>query len=334
MSTLALIGLGSNLGDRKHHLDSALAALGQATGITVRAVSSTHETAPVGGPAGQPPFLNAAAALETSLDPFQLLRALNNVEAEFSRDRSVHWGPRTLDLDLLLYGDRVIDDGPTLRVPHPRMAVRRFVLAPLAEIAPEAIDPLTRQTVSSLLENLDRRPSYVCLKMATAANQLVPRVLAALGSGAVRVDRGSEVPLDPPLEKTPQNPLHPMLETIIARHASRMNAARWPAEQLGDRWLVGDFWFDQLCVVGLALTDDAEWSKFRRRLVEARARVIRPTFVVNPPRSSSWLRAGSFNEPKRWFPPLGETPVLEIASKSDDEMLAEIVAACAATRSC
>jgi hypothetical protein len=113
-----------------------------------------------------------------------------------------------------------------------------------------------------------------------------------------------------------------------------MNAARWPAEQFGDRWLVSDLWFDQLCVVAIALTDDAEWPKFRDRLIEARARVIQPTFVVNPPKSSSWLRAGSFNEPKRWFPPLEETPVLEIASDSEYELVAEIVAACAATRSC
>ena len=160
MGTLALIGLGSNLGDRKALLDGAIAALAKTSGISVLAVSTYHETAPVGGPEGQGAFLNAAASLETSLEPEPLLDVLQAIEQVSGRVRTAHWGERTLDLDLLLYGDSRIQS-PRLSVPHPWMALRRFVLAPLAEIAPEVVDPLTGLTVRALLANLDRRPSYV-----------------------------------------------------------------------------------------------------------------------------------------------------------------------------
>jgi 2-amino-4-hydroxy-6-hydroxymethyldihydropteridine diphosphokinase len=151
MSTAtALISLGSNLGDRAAILDGAIAALGEVPGVVVRSVSSYHETEPVGGPPGQGPFLNAAAALETTLSPRGLLHALQSIENRFGRIRTVRWGERTLDLDLILFGDSVIDE-PDLIVPHPRFADRRFVLAPLAEVAPEAVDPTSGETVARLL---------------------------------------------------------------------------------------------------------------------------------------------------------------------------------------
>jgi len=155
MSSLALIGLGSNLGDRQATLEAAIAALGRAPGVLIRNVSSFHETEPVGGPPGQGMFLNAAAALETTLDPFQLFRLLEDVETRFGRVRTVLWGERTLDLDLLLFGAWIIDT-PRLTVPHPRLTTRRFVLEPLMEIAPAAVDPVTKQTIAVVLANLGR----------------------------------------------------------------------------------------------------------------------------------------------------------------------------------
>jgi 2-amino-4-hydroxy-6-hydroxymethyldihydropteridine diphosphokinase len=153
-----LIGLGSNLGDRRAALEGAIAALGETPGILVRKVSTFHETESVGGPSGQGRYLNAAAVLETSLDPLALLKVLQAIEARFGRVRTVRWGERTLDLDLLLFGDRIIDT-PELVVPHPRYAARRFVLQPLAEIAPQAVDPVRKRTVLDLLAELDRQPS-------------------------------------------------------------------------------------------------------------------------------------------------------------------------------
>jgi 2-amino-4-hydroxy-6-hydroxymethyldihydropteridine diphosphokinase len=127
------IGLGSNLGDRADHIRAALREL-EATGDAHVLRSSTlHETAPVGGPAGQPPYLNAVAELATDLTPHDLLKRLLAIEVAHGRERSVPNGPRTLDLDLLLFRDCVIDD-PDLTVPHPRMWQRLFVMQPLAEI--------------------------------------------------------------------------------------------------------------------------------------------------------------------------------------------------------
>jgi 2-amino-4-hydroxy-6-hydroxymethyldihydropteridine diphosphokinase len=155
MSSMALIGLGSNLGDRRAMLEGAIAALKVTSGVRVLRVSSFHETEPVGGPPGQGTYLNAAAALETTLDPTELLHVLQSIETRSGRVRTVRWGERTLDLDLLLFDDRIIQT-PELTVPHPRLTVRRFVLEPLAEVAPDAIEPGTGWTVSELLRELDR----------------------------------------------------------------------------------------------------------------------------------------------------------------------------------
>jgi 2-amino-4-hydroxy-6-hydroxymethyldihydropteridine diphosphokinase len=155
MASRAMIGLGSNLGDRAALLEGALAALASTPGVRIERVSSVCETEPVGGPPGQGPYLNAAAALETTLEPLDLLRVLQAIEARFGRVRTVRWGERTLDLDLLLFDDRIIAS-PELTVPHPRLAERRFVLEPLAEIAPDAVEPVTGRTVSGLLRELDR----------------------------------------------------------------------------------------------------------------------------------------------------------------------------------
>ncbi len=132
----AAVGLGSNLGDRRARLSAAVRRLGAAG--TVVAVSSLYETAPIGGPS-QGPFLNAVAVVDTGLTPRALLDHCLSVEREAGRRRRIRWGPRSLDLDLLLY-DRVVAE-PGLQVPHPRLAARRFALEPLAEAWPEAALP-------------------------------------------------------------------------------------------------------------------------------------------------------------------------------------------------
>lgn len=149
--TRVAVALGSNLGDREGQLRSAIAAL--ESSIRHLRVSTFHDTAPVGvGP--QPTFLNAAAVGETSLPAKTLLDTLLAIERDFGRERPFPGAPRTLDLDLILYDDAVIDDGPTLIVPHPRFRERRFVLEPLSEIAPDWRDPVTGRTVEELLRLL------------------------------------------------------------------------------------------------------------------------------------------------------------------------------------
>jgi 2-amino-4-hydroxy-6-hydroxymethyldihydropteridine diphosphokinase len=132
----AFVGLGANLGDREATIDRAVVLLGAEQGIDVVAVSTLRETDPVGY-ADQPPFLNGAVLVETELEPRALLDRLLAVERELGRvrDEGLRYGPRTIDLDLLLYGDRFVDE-PGLAVPHPRLAERRFALEPLLELDP------------------------------------------------------------------------------------------------------------------------------------------------------------------------------------------------------
>jgi 2-amino-4-hydroxy-6-hydroxymethyldihydropteridine diphosphokinase len=153
MPATAYIALGSNLGDRQDYLDRALQALQEHPRITVSQVSTTHETAPVGGPPGQGPFLNAAAELQTDLDPIELLDVLMDIEHQLGRVRGERYGPRTIDLDLLLYDDLVLEE-PRLTLPHPRMTERTFVLAPLCEIAPDVVHPVLKRRMRELLAEL------------------------------------------------------------------------------------------------------------------------------------------------------------------------------------
>ncbi len=153
---VAALALGSNLqsrfGDREANLREAIRRIGSIG--RVRAVSRFHDTSPV-GVVEQPRFLNGALLLETTLRPEGLLDALLLIEREMGRDRAaaVDKGPRVIDLDLLLYGEEVVSS-PRLRLPHPAMHTRGFVLEPMAEIAPEMVHPVLRQTIAELLDRL------------------------------------------------------------------------------------------------------------------------------------------------------------------------------------
>jgi len=148
---LALVALGANLGARKETLEAALEALDARADCELALRSSWHATAPVGGPPGQPEFLNGVALIYTQLTPEQLLEVLHAIEAHHGRERSIPNGPRTLDLDLLLHGTE-LRPGPGLILPHPRLHARAFVLAPLVELCP-ALE-LCGGTAAELLDGL------------------------------------------------------------------------------------------------------------------------------------------------------------------------------------
>jgi 2-amino-4-hydroxy-6-hydroxymethyldihydropteridine diphosphokinase len=151
----AAIGLGSSLGDRAGHLNYAISRLRNLLGDL--RVSRFRDTIPVGAVGPQPLFLNAAVVGEAAMPARELLEILLAIESERGRERPYPNAPRSLDLDLLLFGDATIDE-PGLILPHPRFRRRRFVLDPLAEIAPDMKDPVTGKTASELLEGLDKEP--------------------------------------------------------------------------------------------------------------------------------------------------------------------------------
>jgi 2-amino-4-hydroxy-6-hydroxymethyldihydropteridine diphosphokinase len=150
----AYLGLGSNLGDRRAFLRQAIEALDTTPGMTVAAVSDVYETDPVGGP-DQDPFLNLVVAVDTVLGPRRLLGLCHQLEAGAHRVREERWGPRTLDVDVL-WIDGYTSDDPELTVPHPRLWERRFVLAPLSELAPELLPDGWEQTVVGEVRRLGR----------------------------------------------------------------------------------------------------------------------------------------------------------------------------------
>ena len=181
-----LIGLGSNQGDRRGMLEAAVARLAGHPEIAGLSHSSWRETRPAGGPADQPRFLNGAAKLETALRPEELLALLVHIEEQLGRRRGTRWGPRMIDLDLLLYDELVLDT-PSLVLPHPRMAWRRFVLEPAAEIAPSLRHPTTGWTLARLLDHLNQSAPYLAVTGPIAAGKtdLAVRLGAALSANVL-----------------------------------------------------------------------------------------------------------------------------------------------------
>ena len=156
---LAYIGFGSNIGDRLSYIRSAITALSEIEGITLQKISSLYETAPVGNEA-QDDFLNGVVSIRTHHSPHTLLYTLKQIETNIGREHRIRWGPREIDMDILIYGDLCVET-QNLTVPHPEMHLRRFVLVPLAEIAPDLVHPVFNKTIQTLLAHLEGDRSVV-----------------------------------------------------------------------------------------------------------------------------------------------------------------------------
>lgn len=243
-----VIGLGANLGNAAATLRAATNWLAAQPGIRQLHVSQFAQSAPAGGPAGQPSYLNAAARFETDLAPEALLALLQQGEAEFGRERRETWGPRTLDLDLLLY-DQLELTTPLLTLPHPRLAFRRFVLEPAVEIAGETFHPTLRATLSQLLQHVNSAPRYVAVAGACwfAKQYVVASAAAGLKASGVPVRllvlRGMTVVGAPAIE----DPDHSFVEhyvDLVPRLADELREALTSSSD----WIVGSYWPGELAL--------------------------------------------------------------------------------------
>jgi 2-amino-4-hydroxy-6-hydroxymethyldihydropteridine diphosphokinase len=325
MTTPAWISLGSNLGDRKGLLDSALQSLGDEPGVVVRAVSSYHETQPVGGPPGQGPFLNAVAHLETTLDPYQLLAVLQAIERRAGRDRAVRWGERTLDLDILIF-DREFIETDELKVPHPRLALRRFVLEPLAEIAPEVVELSTNRTIADLLANLDRRPRLVAINglpgpRKRAIFQRLVEELPGFGIEEEALVSSQDRVLDP---------LQRLFESWD-RKIEALKGKIWAVEKLRVSWIVADYdivldlrrgfitWSEEIPQGHWKLRQYDFMDGMQRAFIASQDALV-PTLVVILPGDHKLQRG----------PGLLKVPQLWPDSNDPDAIVAEVLATCRA----
>ncbi|HEV7226800.1 MAG TPA: 2-amino-4-hydroxy-6-hydroxymethyldihydropteridine diphosphokinase [Pirellulales bacterium] len=273
-----LIGLGANLGDRVAALSRAVERLGSLAGVTLVEQSRWVETASIGGPAGQPPFLNGAATIDATLDPEDLLGRLRQIETESGRQAAVRWAARPLDLDLLLYGDLEISL-PQLIVPHPRLAVRRFALAPAAEIAAEMIHPSIGWSIGRLWRHLLEAPAYLAIAGPPGAGKTrLANELAARGEARWIADPPAADPpaADPPAADPSGRGAEQEIE-FLARREQLLGRSGWN-EKHG--WAVSDFWFDQSLAWSAARLDPAEQLAVQDAWRAARERVVSPKLLI------------------------------------------------------
>ena len=273
-----LIGLGSNLGERRQMLDQAAVQLAGCPQIRLVAQSAWHETPAIGGPPGQSPFLNGAVLLETSLHPEGVLKALQQIETDLGRRQGPRWGPRPIDLDVLLYGQTVLRT-PRLVLPHPRMAWRRFVLRPAAEVARSMIHPTTGWTIARLLDHLDRAVPYVAITgpigagKTQLARRLSRQTSARLIEERLDLDRLEAFYADPACQGWE-------MELEFLQRRARLLAAGLPEWSADRRLAVSDFWFDQSLAFARVWLPPDRFEVFAGLWQQLRPGVVRPKLLV------------------------------------------------------
>jgi 2-amino-4-hydroxy-6-hydroxymethyldihydropteridine diphosphokinase len=271
-----LIGCGSNLGDRHAQLGQALELLRFMPGVEVLAVSRYRETRPVGGPPHQSLFLNGACLIETDLGPHDVLEMLTAIENTLHRERLDRWGERTIDLDLLLY-DELVLDSPALTVPHPRMTTRRFVLEPAAEIAADLRHPLTGCTLAALLENLSAPHPHIAVIGVPGSG--APEVAVAVADALLARLVHAPVPL-------PAGRKRPAATDGLAETRWRNLLAAWAQPLEPEAWLddphgtVSDFWIGAVGLAAEEELDAAAHDRLRQQCDQAAARTVAPQVAI------------------------------------------------------
>lgn len=269
-----LVGCGSNVGRRRELLDRAVELLRHMPGVSLLAVSRYRDTRPIGGPPGQPAYLNGACLLDTDLEPQELLGLLAAVENTLHRERRERWGPRTVDLDLLLYGDVVLDTA-SLTVPHPRMVTRRFVLEPCVEIAPEAVHPHAGCTLAELLASISGTRPHIAV-IGVPGSGAAPVAAAVADAALARLVRapaawddlliGGSLPADPRA-----------WEHTLAAAARPLQTAGWPDDPHGT---VADYWLPALRISAEAATPPAAAPGLQAAWRRAVAETVPPLVAI------------------------------------------------------
>lgn len=335
----SLIALGSNLGAREQTLDWVVTRLSQTPGLRVLAQSRWHETAPVGGPPGQGRFLNGAVLVETAMEPEGLLAVLQQLETERGRGRETHWGPRTLDLDILLY-DHEIRDTPALAIPHPRMAWRRFVLEPAAEVAAEMVHPTIGWTIEKLLRHLNEAPPYVAItgRSGVGKTDLARRITQVVGAQLVTK---ALAPCRREAVGTDSSSIAWDLELEFLEERTRLLAADRSEWRAKGPW-ISDFWLGQSLAYAAVCLSPEQQAAFHRKWEEACRRVVAPKLLVLLDASTELSPAPLDCEQQRreqvrhailaQTAPPGLGPVLRLTDLAPEQAEAEVQAAIEAMR--
>lgn len=292
-----LIGLGSNQEPRRELLEQAVAALAAGADVILVARSAWHEFPPAGGPPRQAAFLNGAVVVETSIAPEALLSRLQQIEHRLGRTRGPRWGPRPIDLDLLLY-DEVVCATAELTLPHKRMAWRRFVLKPAAEVAAEMVHPCIGWTVGRLLEHLETTPFYVAITGGIGAgkNALACRLGERFGAWLLGL------PVDPGrLEAFYRDPDSHAWQTELQFLEDRQ-ALLWrssPSAPKASACWVSNFWFDQSLAFARVWLAGRQLVEFEERWRTAREQVFQPRLIVliDLPGELLWQRVQARGRP-------------------------------------
>ena len=341
---LCLLGLGSNLGNRAALLRAAMQHLEQMSCGRIVSRSGLHETPPIGGPRGQETFLNAAVLLETSVPPDALLAIVNKIETDLGRRRSERWGPRTIDIDLLIYDDLIQTTGQ-LQLPHPRMAWRRFVLVPAAEAAPTMRHPRIGWTIRELLDHLDTTRPYLALAgpAGSGKRQLAQTAAGRLGGVAI-ADPVSE--LRPGGDETNSYGVTPPRELEFAEQRAKTVATDSPRWNEPCSVWISDFWVGQSAAAIQAFSDETQRDMLleRWRVIFRQACPARLTVLLDAPapwcvarlaeRGAPVTAAEDLDKIRRTlaeqFAQPGFGPVLELDARRSDDALEELLAAVAA----